>query len=58
MILDLINQVPLSIGLRSKAKEFSEKIYELKFMELVKYFQDAMFERDFKNITHGTINPQ
>jgi hypothetical protein len=56
LILDLINQVPLSISLRSQAKDFSDKIYELKFMELVNYYQDAMFEREFKNITQGTLN--
>tara|TARA_B110000285_G_C15004917_1_gene553329 strand:+ start:388 stop:612 length:225 start_codon:yes stop_codon:yes gene_type:complete len=56
LILDLINQVPLSLSLRSQAKDFSDKIYELKFMELVNYYQDAMFEREFKNITQGTLN--
>jgi len=56
LILDLINQVPLSISLRSQAKDFSDKIYELKFMELVNYYQDAMFEREFKSITQGTLN--
>ena len=56
LILDLIKQVPLSLSLRSQAKDFSDKIYELKFMELVNYYQDAMFEREFKNITQGTLN--
>ena len=56
LILDLINQVPLSLSLRSQAKDFRDKIYELKFMELVNYYQDAMFEREFKNITQGTLN--
>ena len=47
LILDLINQVPLSLEIRSDKNfhEEKEKVYKIKFMELINFYQDQMFER-------------
>ena len=53
LILDLINQVPLSLEIRSD-KNFhveKEKVYKIKFMELINFYQDQMFEREFQSIS-------
>ena len=58
LIFDLIEQIPLSLELRNKSlvSDIKTKEYELKFMELIRYFLESMLEKEFKVIVDGTLN--